>query len=331
MVASATFQWREHNGIWKRVGEEELLREQSLNRIDSPLEKVRRAKARIPEVQNFPHLLRALHRALEMPHYTIYQHPAHLHEKETRACHAYSPVERGQILTFAWWVYVNRGEWGKRKKAAVVPLLSPLMLFNSFHLEMITGLSRRTVERYMTKSNDMPLHYVQHTCEMEIIQEALFTASQGDEEFRNFVTDLASNKIIHGSMAQRLFGVPVRLRKNRQRGVQFTPLFPDLHTLSVRTRDEVEVWLDGASEREKELLPRVYGQDWVREAFSYSMLGEDLFTSTPVPREGEPWYHLCIPGIPSKEDAQRQKKSHKKLVEKFESTYGLPFHEEAER
>src|SRR5690606_16237326 len=117
-------------------------------------------------------------------------------------------------------------------------------------------------------------------------------SSDLDTAFRTFAAGFVRDKGVPEAMASRLTGVPKVALLEPTRGVQFTPVGPDLDTLSVRSREEVMMWAGMASERTVDLEPYVYGQEWVRDLFPETLLKEYVFTATPVPRNGEDCYHL---------------------------------------
>lgn len=294
------------------------------DRYGTPQERVSRARALLPSVSRFPHLLRAVERVMEAPNRTVFRSPYNSHPADVDLLHVYSPAERGQILAFTWWAYVNRRTWSRRRRLAAVTLLSPLMLFSSAFFEEMTGIPYKNASPWMVRPEGMLASRVTGSCDLRIVHLALEAASRGDQAFRNFTADIVLTKGVPGAMASRLTGVPPLALIEPNRGVQFTPLAPDLDTLSVRSREEIMFWESMASQRDLDLSPRVYGQDWVRDTFSETLLRETVFTSTPVPRNGEDCYHLCIPELPRPHRARHLGSRYYDLLYSWEEKYLLP-------
>lgn len=294
------------------------------DRYGTPQERVRRAKTLIPSLRRFPHLLRAVDRVMELPNQTVLRSPYNANPQDVDLLHVYSPVERGQILAFVWWAYVNRSRWDKRRKLAAVTLLSPLMLFSSPFFEEMTDIPFKNASKWMVRPEGMLPRRVTGSCDMRLIHLALEAASRGDEPFRMFVADVVRSKDVPAAAASRMFGVPGPALTDPYRGVQFTPVGPDLPLLSVRPREEHLLWLGVASEREKRLMPEVYGQEWVRDLLPETLLKENIFTATPVPRNGEDCYHICIPGLPQEHRARQLGARYYELVRAWEERYLLP-------
>ncbi len=267
--------------------------------------RVNGAMEKLPGLPAFPHLLRAVRRVMAMPQTTVFHDP---HSGPVgygaEILHVYSPVERGQILSFAWWAYVNRKVWSRARRRAAITLLSPLMLFSSPFFAEMTGLTHQEASRCMTRSDLGLVRRVAGVCDLRMVHLALEAATRGDEAFRLFTADSVRGGDIPVAMAVRLTGVPESGLLSPERGVQFTPVGPDLETLSVRSREELMLWIGITRSRGRLMLPRVYGQDWVRDMFPEVPLRKYVFTSTPVPRAGEECYHLCIPGLPGMHRAE---------------------------
>ena len=294
------------------------------DRYGTPQERVSRARTLLPSVGHFPHLLRAVERVLAQPNRTVFRSPYNANPADVDLLHVYSPIERGQILSFTWWAYVNRSAWSKRRRLAAVTLLSPLMMFSSSFFEEMTGIGYKSASKWMVRPEGMLASRVTGSCEMRIVHLALEAAARGDAAFRLFTTDIVQSKGVPEAMASRLTGVPAPALINPGRGVQFTPLGPDLDTLSVRSREEVMLWMGLTGEREVNLLPYVYGQEWIRDLFPETLLKENMFTSTPVPRNGEDCYHLCIPELPRPYRARHLGQRYYELLYAWEEKYLLP-------
>lgn len=294
------------------------------DRYGTPQERVSRARALLPSVHYFPHLLRAVERALEVPNRTVFRNPYNTNPIDVGLLHVYSPAERGQILSFAWWAYVNRRRWTRRRRLAAVTLLSPLMLFSSSFFEEMTDIPFKSASKWMVRSQDMLASRVTGSCDMKMVHLTLAAAANGDSAFRMFASGIVRNKDVPEAMAARLTGIPVNALTEPARGVQFTPLGPDLDTLSVRSREDVMTWTGLAPGRDVELAPYVYGQDWVRDVFPETLLNEHVFTSTPVPRNGEDCYHLCIPELPRPHRARHLGSRYYDLLYAWEEKYLLP-------
>lgn len=294
------------------------------DRYGTPQERVDRAKTLLPSLRNFPHLLRAVDRVMTDPNRTVFRSPYNVNPQDVDLIHVYSPVERGQILSFAWWAYVNRRLWSKRRKLAAVTLLSPLMLFSSTFFEEMTDIPFKSASKWMVRPEGATANRVSGSCDMRIVHLALEAAVHGDTAFRIFTTDMVRDKGVPEAMASRLSGVPKPALLDPARGVQFTPVGPDLILLSVRSREEQMEWWGRASEQEKALSPHVYGQEWVRDLFEETPLKDNLFTATPVPRNGEECFHLCIPGLPKLHRARHLGARYYELLHAWEAKYLLP-------
>lgn len=294
------------------------------DRHGTPQERVTRAKTLLPHLGNFPHLLRAVDRVMAAPNQTVFRSPYNSNATDIDLMHVYSPVERGQILSFTWWAYVNRRRWGRRRKLAAVTLLSPLMLFSSSFFEEMTGIPFKNASKWMVRPEGMLATRVTGSCSMRVVHLALEAAARGDEEFRILVSHLAGGKEVPDAMLSRLTGVPSPALLAPGRGVQFTPVGPDLPTMSVRPREEHLAWLGTASKHELELMPKVHRQEWVRDVFAETLLKENIFTSTPVPRNGEECYHLCIPELPRPSRARHLGPRYYDLMYSWEERYLLP-------
>lgn len=294
------------------------------DRHGTPQERASRARTLLPSVQSFPHLLRAVERVLEAPNRTVFRSPYNRNPADVDLMHVYSPAERGQILAFTWWAYVNRRRWNRRRRLAAVTLLSPLMLFSSSFFEEMTDIPFKNASKWMIRPQDMLASRVTGSCDMRIVHLALEAATHGDTAFRLFTSDMVLNKGVPDAMASRITGVPGPALVVPGRGVQFTPVGPDLDTLSVRSREEHLMWIGHAPQREVELMPHVYGQEWVRDLFPETLLRENIFTSTPVPRNGEDCYHLCIPELPRPHRARHLGSRYYDLLYAWEDKYMLP-------
>jgi hypothetical protein len=294
------------------------------DRYGTPQERVSRAAELLPSVQYFPHLLRAVRRVMDVPNRTVFRSPYNRNPADVDLFHVYSPVERGQILSFTWWAYVNRRRWPRRRRLAAVTLLSPLMMFSSSFFEEMTDIPFKSASKWMVRPEGMIPSRVTGACDMRLVHLALEAAARGDQAFRVFTADIVLTKGVPEAMASRLTGVPGPALAHAGRGVQFTPLGPDLDTLSVRSREEQMLWAGMAGERELGREPYVYGQDWVRDLFSETLLKENIFTSTPVPRNGESCYHLCIPELPRQHRARHLGGRYYDLLYAWEEKYLLP-------
>lgn len=294
------------------------------DRYGTPRERVDRARALLPSLGRFPDLLRAVDRVMAVPNQTVFRSPYNSNPQDVDLLHVYSPAERGQILAFTWWAYVNRSRWSRRRRLAAVTLLSPLMLFSSSFFEEMTDIPAKNASKWMVRPGGMRASRVTGSCDMRLVHLALEAATRGDGPFRMFVADIVRSKEAPEAMASRLSGVPGPALLEPNRGVQFTPVGPDLPTLSVRPREEHLAWLGVASRTEKALTPRVYGQEWVRDIFPETLLKENIFTSTPVPRDGEDCYHFCIPGLPRRHRAKHFGARYYELLYAWEEKYRLP-------
>ena len=294
------------------------------DRYGTPQERVARAKTLLPSLRRFPHLLRAVDRVMNAPNVTVFRSPYNANAQDVALLHVYSPVERGQILSFTWWAYVNRRHWSRRRRLAAVTLLSPLLLFSSAFFEEMTGIPFKSASKWMVRPEGMQASRVTGSCDMRIIHLTLEAATHGDTVFRTFIADLVRSKGVPEAMASRLSGVPGPALLDPGRGVQFTPVGPDLRTLSVRPREEHLAWWGLADKHERELSPHVYGQEWVRDLLPEILLKENIFTATPVPRNGENCYHLCIPELPEPHRAKHLGPRYYQALYAWEEKYLLP-------
>lgn len=258
------------------------------------------------------------------PNRTVFRSPYNRNPTDVDLLHIYSPAERGQILAFTWWAYVNRRKWTRRRRLAAVTFLSPLMLFSSSFFEEMTDIHFKSASKWMVRPEGMLATRVTGSCDMRLVHLTLEAAARGDLSFRTFAADIVRSKGVPGAMASRLTGVPVPALLYPGRGVQFTPVGPDLDTLSVRPREEQMMWVGRASDRELSLSPWVHGQEWVRDVFPETLLKEAVFTATPVPRNGEDCYHLCIPGLPRMHRARHLGSRYYDLLYSWEDAYLLP-------
>lgn len=261
---------------------------------------------------------------MTVPNRVVFRSPYNANSADVDLLHVYGPAERGQILAFTWWAYVNRRKWSRRRRLAAVTLLSPLMLFSSAFFEEMTEVPFKNASKWMVRPEGMLATRVTGSCDMRLVHLALEAAVRGDLPFRTFTADIVRNKDVPGAMASRLTGVPAPALLYPERGVQFTPVGPDLDMLSVRPREEQMTWISMSDDRELSLSPQVYGQEWVRDVFSETLLKEAIFTSTPVPRNGEDCYHLCIPGLPPQHRARNLGSRYYDRLYSWEDTYLLP-------
>lgn len=294
------------------------------DRYGTPQERVARAKTLLPSLRCFPHLLRAVDRVMALPNQVVFRSPYNVNPQDVDLLHVYSPAERGQILSFTWWAYVNRSRWSRRRKLAAVTLLSPLMLFSSAFFEEMTGIPFKSASKWMVRPEGMLASRVTGSCDMRLVHLTLEAATRGDGPFRMFVADTVRSGDLNRAMAARMSGVPGPVLLEPGRGVQFTPLGPDLAMLSVRPREEHLSWLGGADKTERELTPEVFGQEWIRDFFAETLLKENIFTATPVPRNGEECYHLCIPELPRPSRAKGLGGRYYQLLYAWEDKYLLP-------
>jgi hypothetical protein len=188
----------------------------------------------------------------------------------------------------------------------------------------MTDIPFKNASKWMVRPEGMLASRVTGSCDMRLVHLALEAAARGDDAFRMFTADIVLTKGVPEAMASRLTGVPGPALTDPRRGVQFTPLGPDLDTLSVRSREEQMFWAGMASDRALGIAPHVYGQDWVRDLFPEMLLKENIFTSTPVPRNGEDCYHLCIPELPRPHRARHLGSRYYDLLYSWEDKYLLP-------
>lgn len=216
--------------------------------------------------------------------------------RDVDVVHRYTPAERGQILAFVWWVYVNRSAWPREKLTAAVASVSPLMLFSSSFLAEMTGIPSSTATKNMIKPPDIDIRRITGSCDMWIIHALLEAATKGEEEYRQTVREMSLYKGVPQALLSRMSGVPVAGILRPERGVQFFPEAPDWaggRVCSSEARDAY--WKYHPGEKKKH-DPRPGDQRSARDAYTGTYLGDLRATSAPLPDDHQLPYHVCIPG-----------------------------------
>lgn len=288
----------------------------------TPDGKLTQARKTLPHVKAFPEMARAVDRVMRVPNQVVMRDWT-ADSRDVDVLHHYTPAERGQILSFVWWVYVNRSAWPRRKLTAAVSAVSPLMLFSSSFLAEMTGIPQSTATKQMIKPPDMKVTRITGTCDPWVVQQLLDAATHGEDEFRELVRELCLTKGIPKAFLSRMSGVPVSGILRPERGVQFYPEKPDWESgqiCSTETRDAYWKYHPG---EKKTYDPRPGDQRPVRDSIPGTPLGDIRATSTPVPSENHLPFHLCIPGLPRLRKGQVADDAYFERIRDWEFTYHL--------
>lgn len=286
----------------------------------TPSGRVDKARKDLPHVKAFPHLRRAVDRSLTQPECVLYRQRT-ADSREVRLTYRYTPQERGQILAFVWWVYVNRNSWTRNRLKSAVTSISPLMLFSSAFLMDMTGLPRTTTQKCMVKAQDVPAARVTGTCDMWVIHQLLEAATQGLDEYRHKVRELSLMKGVPSALLSRISGVPSDILRRPDRGVQFFPEDPDLVSGTVCTTEQHQLFYEYHPERRKSYDPQPGDQQYCRDSLRGHPLADLRSTTVPLPDNEQSPFHLAIPGLPSRKAAESE---YYKTVFEWEEHYQLP-------
>lgn len=268
-------------------------------------------------------MARAVDRVMRDPNHVVLRDWT-ADSRDVDVLHHYTPAERGQVLSFVWWVYINRSSWTRRKLTSAVTAVSPLMLFSSTFLAEMTGVPQSTVTKQMIRPPDLKVTRITGSCDVWVIQQLLAAAANGEEEFRETVREMALMKGVPKAFLSRISGVPMAGILRPERGVQFSPEKPDWESgevCSVETRDLY--WKYHPGERKKH-DPRPGDQRPVRDAIAGTPLGELRATAVPVSSENHLPFHLCIPGLPKLRKGESPSESYFNKIQQWEYTYHLP-------
>lgn len=241
--------------------------------------KVRKARTTLPHVRAFPDLRRAVDRAVFDPGSTIVK-VQKSSSREITVEHRYTPNEREQVLSFAWWVYSNRNVWPSRKLTSSVTAISPLMMFSSSFFSQMTGLPQSTVSKHMVKSPDISISKVTGTCSIEIIYNLLEKSQEGVDVYREFVAKLAVTRRVPRAMLSRISGVPVSVLTQPEKGVQFFPEEPDYLFKKIISVDVIHRYWERKKIRSFD--PRPGDQEEIRSKLQGRDVGFFTWTSVPV-------------------------------------------------
>lgn len=284
----------------------------------TPDGKLTRARKTLPHVRAFPHLARAVDRVLAEPNTTVIRDWT-ADARDVDVSHHYTPQERGQILSFCWWVYVNRSAWSREKLNAAVTAVSPLMLFSSSFLAEMTGIPASTVTKNMIKPPDVQIGRITGSCDLWTVHTLLDAATKGEDQYRETVRELSLFKGVPKALLARLSGVPVAGLLRPDRGAQFFPEKPDWATGTVCTPAARDAYWKYHPEEKKRYDPRPGDQCSARDAFAGTPLGDLRATTAPLPEDGKPPLHLCIPGL-----SAGRKETRADRAQQWEYTYHLP-------
>lgn len=289
----------------------------------TPEGRLERARQTLPHVRAFPHLRRAVDRAMRAPNSTVLRVP-NIDTRDVDVEHRYTPAERGQTLAFVWWVYANRMSWTRAKLAASITSISPLMLFSSTFFADMTGLPKDTATKHMIKAPDMEVKRVTGTCDVWVVHQLLEVATMGMDRYRDYVRELSISKGVPQAMLSRVSGVPREIILRPDRGVQFFPEECDLAAGRICSPIQVEDYRKDTKEKKASYDPNPGNQFSVRYSFAGTALGAIYTTSTPLPGEAGVPYHTAIPGLPTIRDAARLGSKFYEQLHEWEFRYQLP-------
>lgn len=244
--------------------------------------------------------------------------------RDVTVSHLYTPAERGQILAFIWWTYVNRAAWPRRKLRAAVTALSPLLLFSSTFLAEMSGMPSSTVTKCMVKPPGAPVGRVTGSCDMWVVHQILTVSAGGLQTYRDEIRELTLTKGVPKALMARLSGVPMDGLTRPERGVQFFPEEPDLSMGVVCTQAQCDAyWRMYGKERRRRNAPEPGDQQALRGVFAGRTLDEMRATHAPLPSEGELPYYRAIPGLPALRNAARMGPRYFERVRDWEFKYHL--------
>jgi hypothetical protein len=274
-------------------------------------------------VRAFPFLCNAVDRSLAAPELVLRREPT----KDPRnviLVHHYTPAERGQILAFSWWVYMNKSRWDREQLRAAVMLLSPLMLFPSTFLTEMSGIPASTIKKIMVKPQASSAERVTGSCGMVVIHRLLEAAAQGMTEYREAVRELSIANGIPGAMLARISGVPKEILARPDRGINFFAERPDLLTSQVCTLSQRITYFSRNPQERRGYDAQPGNQRSVRDALAGTYLGDFRATHAPVPDEGSLPYHFSIPGLPVLREGDSVGIDDLRRVQKWQMLYHLP-------
>jgi len=244
-------------------------------------------------------------------------------KRKVTVYHRYTASERGQVLAFAWWVYMNRMSWDKKTRHAAVTILSPLMLFPSTFLADMANLPQSTTTRYMIRPPDAPIVKVTGSCDVWIVYQLIQAASKDIGEFRETVREISLTKNVPAALLSRLTGVPVDILRRPDHGIQFFPERPDYETGMICTNYQCDLYWKYHKEERRNYDPQPGDQFATRDAVAGAPVGDLRTTAAPVPGEGELPYHFAIPGLPPVSDSVSDPQRFFRMVRDWEFAYHL--------
>lgn len=257
------------------------------------------------------------------PHQVLYREPLK-DQRNVILAYRYTPAERGQILAFVWWVYVNRGTWTRAQLNAAVTSISPLMMFSSGFLSEMTGIPGSTITKNMVKSREVPAARITGSCDMLVVHRLLEAALYGVTEYRETVRELAVTKEVPDALLSRMAGVPKDILLRPERGMDFFAEAPDLIDGIVCSIDQVRLYRTRYEKERRSYDAAPGDQRSIRDALAGTQLGEFRTTHTPVPDEGDLPHHLAIPGLPALREAHTLGNEYLHRVQEWQMRYRLP-------
>lgn len=260
---------------------------------------------------------------MRLPNATVLRAVTH-DSRDVDVEHRYTPAERGQALSFVWWVYVNRMTWSRAKLGASITAISPMMLFSSTFFADMTGLPKDTAAKHMIKSPDMEVKRVTGTCDIWVIHHLLEVAMLDLGTYRDSVRELSVSKGVPPAMLSRISGVPNPIIRRPDRGIQFFPEKADLEIGLVCSPKHMKHYLETSKEKRRPYDPDPGDQYTIRDALSGKELGSFHTTSAPLPGADNVPHHLAIPGLPSASDHRRLGSEFFRIVSEWEARYQLP-------
>lgn len=244
-------------------------------------------------------------------------------KRKVTVFHRYTAAERGQVMAFAWWVYMNRMSWDRETRRAAVTALSPLMLFPSTFLAEMAGLPQTTATRYMIRPPGVPIMKVTGSCDMWVVYQLMQASTKGLHEFREEIREISLIKNVPAAFLSRLSGVPVDTLLRPDRGIQFFPERPDYETGIICTTEQYDLYWKYHKEERRNYDPQPGDQFATRNALAGAAVGDVRCTAAPVPGDCELPYYLTIPGLPPVRDSVSDPHGFFRSVREWEFTYHL--------
>ena len=284
--------------------------------------KLRQARKNLPEAEAFQELWRAIDRVMHVPDKVIVK-AYNKDKRKVTVYHRYTSAERGQVLAFAWWVYMNRTSWDRKARHAAVTILSPLMLFPSTFLADMAALPQSTAHRYMVRPPGLEISKVTGSCDVWVVYQLIEAAALDLTEFRHRIREISLTMNVPAALLSRLSGVPVEILLRPEHGIQFFPERPDYETGMICTSDQCDLYWKYHKEERRNYDPQPGDQFATRHAIAGSPMGEIRTTTAPVSGHGELPYHFAIPGLPPLSDSVSDPQRFFRMVRDWEFTYHL--------